>query len=31
MWKKKNTTPLLVELQAGTTILKTSLVIPLKI
>jgi hypothetical protein len=31
MWKKRNTSPLLVELQAGTTTLEISLVVPLKI
>ena len=28
MWRKRNTPPLLVELQAGTTTLEISLVIP---
>ena len=31
MWRKRNTPPLLVELQAGTTILEISLVVPQKI
>jgi 1-acyl-sn-glycerol-3-phosphate acyltransferase len=31
MWKKKNTPPLLVELQTGTTTLKISLAVPQKI
>ena len=31
MWRKRNTPPLLVELQAGTTTLENSLVVPQKI
>ena len=31
MWRKRNTPPLLVELQAGTTILEISLAVPQKI
>jgi hypothetical protein len=31
MWRKKNTPPLLVGLQAGQTILKISLVVPQKL
>jgi len=31
IWRKRNTTPLLVELQAGTTILEISLVVSQKI
>jgi hypothetical protein len=31
MWKKRNTPPLLVGLQAGTTILEISLAVPQKI